>query len=303
MQGAAKWLTIVGLVLTLIGAGSATYGVWLSPDEAVERGASRWSGGTREQQLQLPAVQNLLQQSRFAVAGFVLIGLGTLLQIVGVVIRGHHEDEDTETSFRRKQIRAAWSLNRITFGAAVVALGGLVVLFFTLSDNRKTMIEDHRAWIAVRTLVFDDTPPPKNPGDLFQIAVPYENIGKEPALTVSRYQEPFWTTDFALRSSINKLSLPPNNTCSQVNSELNIGTSWPGTSSGYISHGSASQITADADFLGMTSLLGYHGCFIYETFQEAHRTGYCFLLIPVIGRPVAEWVWQICPGAGQNFAD
>jgi hypothetical protein len=169
---------------------------WLSPDEAVELGASRWSGGTREEQLQLPAVQNLLQQSRFAVAGFILIGLGTLLRIGGMLIRGHQEDEDNETTFRRNQIRAAWSLNRITFGAAVVALGGLVILFFTLRDNRKTMIEDHRAWIAVRTPFFDTAPHPKNPGDPFQIAVFYENIGKEPALTVSKHQEPFWITDF-----------------------------------------------------------------------------------------------------------
>jgi hypothetical protein len=132
MQGAAKWLTIIGLLLTLIGAGSATYGVWLSPDEAVERGVSRFSGGTQEQLLQLPAVQNLLQQSHFALAGFILIGLGTFFQLGGVVIRGHREDEYNESSFRRKQIRAAWSLNRITFGAAVVALGGLVILFSQL---------------------------------------------------------------------------------------------------------------------------------------------------------------------------
>jgi hypothetical protein len=80
-----KCLAIFGLVLTLIGAGCGTYGVWVSSDEAIERGVSRFSGGTREQQLQLPAVQNLLEQSHFAVAGFVLIGIGTFLQIVAVL--------------------------------------------------------------------------------------------------------------------------------------------------------------------------------------------------------------------------
>jgi len=84
MRRIANWLTIIGLMLTLIGAGCGTFGVWLSPDEAIERGVSRWSGGTRDQQLQLPPVQNLLQQSRFAVAGFSLIGVGTAFQIFGV---------------------------------------------------------------------------------------------------------------------------------------------------------------------------------------------------------------------------
>ena len=45
-----RWLTVIGLVLTLIGAGCATYGVWLSSDEAIRR--------------------DLLEQSYFAVGGF-----------------------------------------------------------------------------------------------------------------------------------------------------------------------------------------------------------------------------------------
>ena len=87
MHGIPKWLTVIGLVLTLFGAASGTYGVWLSPDQAIERGVSRLSGDVREQNLELPAVQNLLEQSHFALAGFVLIGLGTILQIAGVATR------------------------------------------------------------------------------------------------------------------------------------------------------------------------------------------------------------------------
>jgi hypothetical protein len=79
-----KWLTVLGLVVTLIGAGFGTYGVWVSEDEAIERGVSRWSGGTREDQLKLPPVQNQISQSHLAMLGFVLIGVGTLLQISGV---------------------------------------------------------------------------------------------------------------------------------------------------------------------------------------------------------------------------
>ena len=77
-----------GLLLTLIGAACGTYGVWLSPDEAIERGVSRWSGGTRDEQLKLPPVQNLLEQSHFAVAGFFLIAVGTAFQIGGLLLPG-----------------------------------------------------------------------------------------------------------------------------------------------------------------------------------------------------------------------
>jgi len=301
MQRATKWLSIFGLTLTLIGAACGTYGVWLSPDEAMERGVSRWSGGTRDEQLKLPPVQNLLEQSHFALAGFILIGVGTFLQIVGVALQGYQQDYETTFSIQRKQLRAAWSLNRITFCSAALALGGLVVLFFTLRDNRRTMIEDHRAWIAARYPFFDIAPPPKNSGDLFQIAVVYENIGKEPALAVSKYQEPFWITEFEPLSSIGNLTFPENQTCAKV--DTNIGTAWPGESGRYVSRGPAYQIIADDKFLDMKKLLGYQGCFIYKTFEEAHKTGYCFLLIPVVAHPVADWVWEMCPGVAQNFAD
>jgi hypothetical protein len=82
----AKWISIFGLTLTLLGAGFGTYGVWLSPDQAIERGVSRWSGGTREEQLRLPPVQNLLEQSYFAVGGFLLIAVGTAVQICGLLL-------------------------------------------------------------------------------------------------------------------------------------------------------------------------------------------------------------------------
>jgi hypothetical protein len=51
----ATWFAIIGLVLTLVGAGCGTYGVWI-------------------------------RQPRFVVGGFVLIGLGAALQIVGLVV-------------------------------------------------------------------------------------------------------------------------------------------------------------------------------------------------------------------------
>ena len=84
--GLARWLIVAGLVITLIGAWLGFNGVWVTEDQALEIGQARWSGDDRKQSLQLPAVQNLLRQSGLARWGFAFIGLGTFLQIVGVVM-------------------------------------------------------------------------------------------------------------------------------------------------------------------------------------------------------------------------
>lgn len=44
----------------------------------------RFAGETKEKNLTLPAVRNILNQSKFSMYGFLLIGVGTALQIVGV---------------------------------------------------------------------------------------------------------------------------------------------------------------------------------------------------------------------------
>jgi hypothetical protein len=82
----AKSVIVVGLVITLVGAGLGFWGVWVNEDQALEIGQARLSGDNRERDLQLPSVQNLIRQSRFAMTGFVLIGLGTALQIAGVAM-------------------------------------------------------------------------------------------------------------------------------------------------------------------------------------------------------------------------
>ena len=84
--GLARWLIVAGLVITLIGAWLGFNGVWVTEDQALEIGQARGSGDDRKQSLQLPAVQNLLRQSGLARWGFAFIGLGTFLQIVGVVM-------------------------------------------------------------------------------------------------------------------------------------------------------------------------------------------------------------------------
>jgi hypothetical protein len=68
--GSRQWLMIIGLGLTLLGASFGFYGVWVDKDQAIEIGEARLSYDTREQDIQLPSVQNLLRQSHLAMIGF-----------------------------------------------------------------------------------------------------------------------------------------------------------------------------------------------------------------------------------------
>lgn len=89
MRIARSWLTVFGLALTLFGAGLGTWAVWVSPDGAIEIGVTRFAGDTKQENLALPAVQNLLHQSHLAALGFIFIAAGTVVQIIAEMRRRH----------------------------------------------------------------------------------------------------------------------------------------------------------------------------------------------------------------------
>jgi len=91
--GLQQWLMIVGLALTLLGACFGFWGVWVDEDQALEYGQMYLSGETRERNLQLPPVQNLLRQSQLAMVGFAFIGAGTVLQAVAVMLNTRRTSE------------------------------------------------------------------------------------------------------------------------------------------------------------------------------------------------------------------
>jgi hypothetical protein len=189
--------------------------------------------------------------------------------------------------------------------AACLAIATVIVLIVTLFDARTATVEANRAWVAARNAVFDQLPPPKNPGDTFLVAVTFDNPGKGVALNTRRYQEPFWIKIPSPQFVIEQLKVGPNDTCSKLpnDAEPVIGVVWPSSViGGYTSRGST-PIQADAEFLNRNKVLGYHGCFTYETFGEPHFSAYCFFLAPVAGHSVADWPWGQCPGKDQNFAD
>ncbi|SFN76337.1 hypothetical protein SAMN04487859_108117 [Roseovarius lutimaris] len=80
-------LTGLGLAITLAGAWITARAVILKEADAINIGLSRVVGGTNEEKLQLPMVQNLLASSRGARRGLLFIAGGTALQIVPIAIR------------------------------------------------------------------------------------------------------------------------------------------------------------------------------------------------------------------------
>ncbi len=77
------WFTLIGLSLDIAGAIILVAGLFISEEDAVKLGVSRISGDTLDENLQLPAVQDRLKQSRRAVLGLVFLVLGFLFQALG----------------------------------------------------------------------------------------------------------------------------------------------------------------------------------------------------------------------------
>jgi predicted DNA repair protein MutK len=71
--------SLVGLILTLFGAGVAAYGVLLSDTDARALATMQWKFN---QQL----YENLLFQSKCAMWGLIVVAIGTLIQIAGMVL-------------------------------------------------------------------------------------------------------------------------------------------------------------------------------------------------------------------------
>ena len=75
------YLTIVGVVLTTIGASLIGWNDIMSEDKAIEVGVSRWAG-TKEENRQLPAVQELLRRDKNSRRGLSFVVVGTMFLIL-----------------------------------------------------------------------------------------------------------------------------------------------------------------------------------------------------------------------------
>jgi hypothetical protein len=82
----ARWLMVIGLTLDVGGAAYASWAVILDEDQAINVGLWRVSSDVSAENLELPMVANLIQQSRHAATGLGLVALGFVCQIVAVLL-------------------------------------------------------------------------------------------------------------------------------------------------------------------------------------------------------------------------
>ena len=80
------YLTIVGVILTTIGAFLIGWNDIMSKERAVEVGVSRVSGEIVEENLQLPAVQELLRRSRNSSRGLSFVIVGAIILVLASLV-------------------------------------------------------------------------------------------------------------------------------------------------------------------------------------------------------------------------
>ena len=80
------YLTIVGVILSTIGASLIGWNDILSEDKAIEVGSSYWSGGTKEEQLKLPPVAELLRRNKNSRRGLFFVILGAIFLVLASLV-------------------------------------------------------------------------------------------------------------------------------------------------------------------------------------------------------------------------
>jgi len=84
---ASDILTLVGLAITLTGAGITARAVILREDDAIRIGLARFASDNREENLKLPFVRSLLWSSTAAKWGLILVCVGTGFQGLPIALR------------------------------------------------------------------------------------------------------------------------------------------------------------------------------------------------------------------------
>jgi len=79
------WLNLIGLIFGFVGSVILTIDLFISKKQAIGLGVSRLAGETEQENLKLPAVQQLLIQSRDAKIAFGFLAFGFLLQTIGAL--------------------------------------------------------------------------------------------------------------------------------------------------------------------------------------------------------------------------
>lgn len=81
-----NYLNVFGLILTFLGSIAFARGLFISKEEALELGVSKWASDKEEENLKLPQVQDRLKQRKWGVIGATLASFGFILQLLALIL-------------------------------------------------------------------------------------------------------------------------------------------------------------------------------------------------------------------------
>lgn len=79
-----RWLQTFAAVFSLLGGLAFAKGIFMSDKQAINLGTSKWSGNRNEENLQLPAVKDKIDQRGWGIIGGVLTIIGFIIQIISI---------------------------------------------------------------------------------------------------------------------------------------------------------------------------------------------------------------------------
>jgi len=78
-----RTIITIGLLLDIAGAAILAFGLFVTDDQAIELGGTRWMSEDRDENLKIPSIADRIRQSNRAKFGLILLTIGFSLQIVG----------------------------------------------------------------------------------------------------------------------------------------------------------------------------------------------------------------------------
>ena len=76
------YLIIIGITLNFFGALALARGLFISKEDALKLGVSRWASDNDEDNYKLPAVADRLKQRKWGIIGALFLFVGFVLQVI-----------------------------------------------------------------------------------------------------------------------------------------------------------------------------------------------------------------------------
>jgi hypothetical protein len=186
-----------------------------------------------------------------------------------------------EREYWRRQLRIGAWLNLLTVAAAIASLGGLFFLYQTLNIYRETLISGNRAWVAVKDVRIEGA----RDGNTPTFFVVYENLGREPAVSVSEHNYFHTVSSAALPALLKEIgSDKTGRDCLALDPQPGANIIYPSPNGPSVNF----QIDTDSPLKGGVTQgatrIVISGCFAYETFGQTRHTSFCRIWRPIEGR-------------------